>query len=70
MSMSDFEVAVFWKALGKAKAWERLNDPNIVGSLDTEGFYELCLQAGFSKEDANKQANIRGNARLDQGLKL
>ena len=55
-------------ALQTAKAWEMLHDPNVGGKLNADQFLELCKEAGYSEEQAQKAATRRANQRLDQGL--
>lgn len=45
-----------------------LHDPNVGGKLNAEQFLELCKDAGYSEEQAQKAATRRANQRLDQGL--
>lgn len=47
---------------------ERLNDPAFVGGLNMEKFYDLCIEAGYSREVAERAAGDRGMERLRMGL--
>lgn len=69
MKLSPAEFGVLWDGMIQARAWGRLNSPNESGMLDMEGMFDLCMEAGYSKEAAEKAANVRGNARMDQNLK-
>jgi hypothetical protein len=50
------------------QAWKMLNDPDVVGHLNTEEYYQLCLDAGYSKEASEKAAASWGLKRLRKDL--
>lgn len=52
------------------RAWQALNDPKIVGGLNTEQYLELCLAAGYSQEVSEKAACDWANKRLESGLPI
>lgn len=52
----------------KVQAWEQLNDPEYCGRLNMESFYELLLEAGYSRDVAQRAANKRGWDRLTAGV--
>ena len=52
----------------KVQAWERLHDPHYSSKLNMEEFYELMIEAGYTKEVAQKAATDRGWNRLDAGM--
>jgi hypothetical protein len=54
----------------RTQAWERMNDPHHVGLLDTVGLYNLALEAGYSKDVAQRIASKRGWQRLDAGVAM
>ena len=66
--MSSFDEDVLQMTMPKVQAWERLNDPHYCGSLTMVEFHNLLLDAGYSKEVAQKAANQRGWERLSAGV--
>lgn len=54
----------------KVQAWERLNDKEYSGQLDMVSFYNLLIEAGYSRGVAQKAANTRGYQRLQAGHKM
>ena len=52
------------------RAFEWLHDPKVVGNMQTAEYLSLCLQAGYSKDEAERAARDWGFARLQRGLDL
>lgn len=50
------------------KAMDKLADPEYGGNLNASQFYDLMIEAGYSKQVAQKAANQRGNNRMDAGV--
>lgn len=50
------------------KAWENLHNRAYSSQLDSEGIYELVLQATGDERLADELASFRGMARLRRGL--
>ncbi len=66
--MTPFEEDVLFLALGQARAWTWLHDPQASGHLNAEQILELCKDAGFSEEAAQKAATRRGYERMKREL--
>jgi hypothetical protein len=49
---------VLFGALQQARAWERLHDPEVLGSpgMKTDNVYEIAKAAGYGEEAAQKFA--------------
>ncbi len=54
----------------KVQAWEQLSDHEYSGGLNHGQFYDLLIQAGYSKEVARQAANKRGWDRLSANVTL
>jgi hypothetical protein len=65
-----FAEEVLFDALSTAKAWEMLNDPKIVGPLNTEEYFDLCIDAGYSKESAGQAAKLWAQKRLAKDVPM
>ena len=61
---------VMFDGLQTARAWDMLHDQNVVGGLDTEGYLDLCMAAGYPKDVAQKAANEWANKRLSKDLPI
>jgi hypothetical protein len=67
--VTPFEESVLFAALEKeVSAWDILHDPKASGELNAEQVLELCIQAGYGEEAAQKAAVRRANQRLDRDL--
>ena len=54
--------------MAKVQAWERLHNLQYSSKLTMDEFYELMIEAGYTKEVAQKAATDRGWNRLDAGM--
>lgn len=52
----------------RVQAWERLNNPEYCGQMNTDQFYRTFIEAGYSEEVAEKAAKQRASDRLDAGM--
>lgn len=59
---------MLFEALETAKSWEMLNDPKVSGSIDAEGYLELCKAAGMTEDEAQKAASRRAWERMRRDL--
>lgn len=53
----------------RVRAWEQLNSPES-GALSTSNFYDLLLEAGCPRDEAQQLANQRGWDRLQAGVTM
>ena len=63
-----FAKDVLFDSLNVVQAWEMLHDSNVVGNLNTEEYYDLCLAAGYSEEASQRAARDWGLKRLRKDL--
>ena len=68
--MSQFEEDLLFGCLEQVQAWEMLHNPQVVGTLNTEEFFELCKTAGYSKQAAQKAASAWAWKRMQKELPL
>lgn len=71
--MNEFRRGAFFRELSLAglriaKAWEMLHQPEITRNMDTLSYVELCKDAGYSDEAAQRAGTRWANMRLDRGL--
>lgn len=45
-----------------------MHDPNIGGAMRAEDYLQLCRDAGYTEEEAQKAATERANKRMDKEL--
>jgi hypothetical protein len=60
---------VLFACLEQATAWRMLHDPQVSGQLTSEAYFNLCKDAGYSKDAAKKMAKDRAWQRMQQDLK-
>lgn len=63
-----FREELLFAGLQVAKAWEMLHDPKVTGNLKTDSYMQLCRDAGYSEEVAQKAGTAWANKRLDAEL--
>ena len=59
-----FRERLMFAGLQVAKAWQMLNGGNI-GHLTTEQYMDLCRDAGYTEQAAQKAGTMWANKRLD-----
>jgi hypothetical protein len=68
--LTQFGVTVLRLALPKVQAWERVNDPEMVGRMSMGQLFETMLEAGYSRDVAEDAASEHGWRRLESGATL
>ena len=67
--MTAFDEEVLMAALeNEVTSWQMLHDPQVVGSLTSKEFYELCLRAGYGEKASMQAARDRAWARMEKNL--
>jgi hypothetical protein len=56
--------------LPKVRAWERVNDPEMVGRMSMGQLLEMMIEAGYPREVAEEAASEHGWRRLEAGNQL
>ena len=59
---------MLWSLLPEVQAWQRLHDPDHVGKLGTDAFYELMKAAGYHEDVCQKEAAAWAEARQKADL--
>jgi hypothetical protein len=52
------------------QAWKMLNNPDVVGRLNTEEYLQLCLDAGYSQAESEKAASAWALKRLRKDMPM
>jgi hypothetical protein len=51
-------------------SWKMLHNPEVVGHLNMEEYFDLCLDAGYTKEASEQAAKAWGLKRLQKDVPM